>query len=204
MNNNAIHVLSIEDNPADAFLIQEKLAEAQHIGWNLPSFEIEHVSRLQTALARLSEAEYDVVLTDLDLPDSRAEETVATLREHIPHMPLVVLTGREDEMLARKSVRAGVQDYLYKNEATGSLLARTLMYALERHQIHAELEQRVIERTAELQQSNQDLRQANRALAAEIAERKRVEEALQQSEQRFRTIVDVLPQFVAYTDKDLT
>ncbi|MFP4345027.1 MAG: PAS domain S-box protein [Anaerolineales bacterium] len=309
MNERVIHVLFIEDNPADARLVQEKLVAARQMGWDLPYFEIEHVDHLQTALIRLGEEDFDVVLSDLDLPDSRAGETVATLRGQIPHMPLVVLTGREDETLARKSVRAGVQDYLYKNEATGSLLARTLMYAIERQQIHAELEARVAERTQALQQSNAALSEreqrlhtifeaapvgitetdlegrwlwvnrqfcemvgytrdelytmayqelthpddlthddalVQRTLAGqipgfslkkrylrqdgtiiwvkllvtlvrdaagepeyfagviqEITEQQRAEEVLRESEERFRAIVDVLPQFIAYTDKDL-
>ncbi len=196
MTDSVIHVLSIEDNPADAELIQEKLAQAQQIGWDLPRFEVEHVARLEPALERLEDSDFDVVLSDLDLPDSRAGETVATLREHIPQMPLVVLTGREDEVLAQKSVRAGVQDYLYKNEATGSLLARTLMYAIERQQTHGELERRVEKRTAEL-------RQVNEALRAEIAEREQTEEALRESEARFRLAVLHSGIIFAQTDRDL-
>ncbi|MFP4345980.1 MAG: PAS domain S-box protein [Anaerolineales bacterium] len=188
-----IRVLAIEDSPADARLIRERLAEAERTSWNLPHFKVEHVERLQRALVRLWEAEFDVVLSDLDLPDSRAGETVATLREHIPQMPLVVLTGREDEELARKSVRAGVQDYLYKDEATGSLLARTLMYAIERQQIHGELEERVAERTANLQAANEELE-------AMIAEHRQTEQALRESEARERarakdleTLMDAVP-----------
>ncbi|MGC9357540.1 MAG: PAS domain S-box protein, partial [Anaerolineae bacterium] len=159
MTNDAIRVLSIEDNPAEAQLIQDELAEAQRISWDLPYFTVEHVDRLETALARLEENEFDVVLTDLDLTDSKAEETFATLRKQVPHTPIVVLTGREDEELARRSVRAGAQDYLYKEEVTGSLLARTLMYAIERQEIHDQLEQRVAERTAELRQANKALQE---------------------------------------------
>jgi CheY-like chemotaxis protein len=84
MNNRAINVLSIEDNPADAHLIQEMLDEATRLGWDLPRFEVEHVTRMEEALAHLSNEVVDVVLSDLDLPDSRAGDTVATLREHIP------------------------------------------------------------------------------------------------------------------------
>jgi len=163
-NDDVIHVLSIEDNPADAKLIQERIAESQRIGWDLPRFEVEHVESMEAALACLDKEAFDVVLSDLDLPDSQADETIARLRDHIPRMPIVVLTGREDEALARKSVRAGVQDYLYKNEAKGSLLARTMMYAIERQRskqalqvAYDELESRVEERTAELAQSKQAL-----------------------------------------------
>jgi CheY-like chemotaxis protein len=84
MSKDVIQVLSIEDNPADAALIREKLAEAQGVGWDLPRFEVKHVTRMKEALAHLSNEAVDVVLSDLDLPDSRAGDTVATLREHIP------------------------------------------------------------------------------------------------------------------------
>jgi PAS domain S-box-containing protein len=149
MSDNVIHVLSIEDNKADAVLIQEMLADPQCVSWNLSRFEITHVTRLQAALDRLRDRVFDAVLTDLELPDSQASETVAMLRQHIPRMPLVVLTGQEDEALAQESVRAGVQDYLYKNKMTGSLLARALIYAIERHQAHDKLKQRVAEHAAE-------------------------------------------------------
>lgn len=165
MTEETIRVLSIEDNPADAHLIREKLAESELVGWDLPHFEIETVERLQMGLTRLSEGHFDAVLSDLDLPDSRAADTVSTLRQHFPKLPLVVLTGREDESLARRSVRAGIQDYLYKNEATGSLLARTLMYAIERQHVHEALESRVEARTQALARANAALREREARLS---------------------------------------
>lgn len=203
MSDKTIRVLSIEDSPADAALIQEKLAEAQSVAWDLPRFEIEHVDRLEAALERLIEGKIDVVLSDLDLPDSQAGETVAALREQIPQMPLVVLTGREDEALARKSVRAGVQDYLYKKEITGSLLARTLIYAIERQETRGKLEQRVDERTLELVQVNEYLWRANQALEAEIAKREQVEDALRGSEARFRAVIESAQDSIFVKDLEL-
>jgi PAS domain S-box-containing protein len=118
------------------------------------------------------------VLTDLDLPDSQAWDTFATLHARFPHMPIVVLTGREDEALAVDTVRAGAEDYLYKREMSGSLLAHALLYAIERQrtkdalrQAHAALETRVEERTAELAE-------ANAQLQAELVAREQMEAQL--------------------------
>ncbi len=139
MRKETLNVLSIEDNPGDALLIKELLSEAGALGWDLPRYVVDCVQSLALGLARLDEAtrgerEIDVVLTDLDLPDSRAGETFATLRDYVPRMPIVVLTGRDDAELARQTVRAGAEDYLFKREMSGSLLAHALCYAVERQQ----------------------------------------------------------------------
>ncbi len=194
MHRKIINVLLIEDNPGDARLAQVRLAAAQSRGWDLPRFNVTWAKTLTEGEAHLCTAKsgdadpIDVVLTDLDLPDSQAGRTFATLRGHFPYLPIVVLTGREDEDLARTTIRAGAQDYLFKNEATGSLLTHALMYALERQQTKAalqhardQLEVRVLERT-------EDLRQANVNLKAEIAEHKRAEAQLRESEARYRSL----------------
>jgi PAS domain S-box-containing protein len=195
MNKRIIRLLLIEDNTADALLIQELLYETQSTDWHLPTFEVEHVVRLEQALERLDERTFDVVLSDLKLPDSGADATIPRLRRQIPHLPLVVLTNRADETLAQLSVRAGVQDYLYKTEVTGSLLARTLLYAIERQQIHENLEQRVQERTAKLSEINARLQE-------EIGERKRMEQALRQSEERYRSLFEDSP--IAVCEEDFS
>jgi CheY-like chemotaxis protein len=100
-----IQVLSIEDNPGDARLIREVLHEATALGWDLPQFELFWVDTLTAGLTHLDQGDVDVVLSDLDLPDSQAGDTFARLRAHAPHVPIVVLTGREDEALARHTVR---------------------------------------------------------------------------------------------------
>ncbi len=162
MDRRTIRVLSVEDNGGEARLIREILAEACQLGWDLPSFEVEWQATLQEALARLDAGEIDVVLTDLDLPDSRAGETFAKLHRHVPQLPIVVLTGREDEALARQTVREGAEDYLFKREMNGSLLAHALIYAIERKEskqalraARDELEKRVVERTQALHESEE-------------------------------------------------
>ncbi len=208
MDDQEIRVLSIDDNPGDALLIKERLAEGTLTGWGLPVFVVEWVNRLEKGLARLEEARaghgdpIDVVLTDLDLPDSRAGETFATLRQRFPLMPIVVLTGREDEELARTSVRAGAQDYLFKAEANGGLLAHALIYAIERQEnartlqkAHDKLERRVEARTAELQEVNSDLRD-------EIGARAQAEQALARARDQAERYLNIAPSIIVALDTE--
>jgi PAS domain S-box-containing protein len=197
MSESTITVLSIEDNDAEAELIEELLAESPQLGWNLPHFEVIHAPTVTAGLQCLDAGEIDVILSDLDLPDSRSGDTFAKIHAHAPTLPIVVLTGREDKALARRTVRLGAEDYLFKREMTSSLLAHALIYAIERkraqcalQEAHNTLERRVEART-------EALAQKNRALNAEIAERQRVEAqresalaALKESEQKYRMLVE--------------
>jgi PAS domain S-box-containing protein len=208
MKGKRIKVLFIEDNPGDAMLIQEKLA-ARRPARDLSCFEIEHVERLQRALARLGAAArgekeaIDVVISGLGLPESATDETVATLRQYAPDIPLVVLTGREDEGMAQADVRAGVDDCLHKDEVTGSLLARTMMYAIERQRLLDRLEQRAKRATVEMREGNEDV--GGETAGRVRTEQKVVEEACAVcwSEARTVRILNALPQAIAYVDKDL-
>lgn len=121
-------ILLVEDNRADVRLIREALSEAE----NFP-FQIVHVDRLVQALQRLRVEQFDVVLLDLSLPDSRGLSTLIYAREQAPGIPLVVLTGTDDEALALSAVREGAQDYLVKGQVSGASLVRVLRYSVERH-----------------------------------------------------------------------
>jgi PAS domain S-box-containing protein len=172
-------VLSIEDNPADALLIREMLEQAHTLGWDMPRFDVMWVPRLSKGLAQLDAASFDVVLTDLDLPDSRAGETFTRLHDYVPLLPVVVLTGRESEELARDTVRSGAEDYLFKREMSGPLLAHALIYAIERQRAKAELQQAYDDLEARVAQRTAALAKANEKLRA--------------SEQRYRSLVDSSP-----------
>ena len=123
----AIRVLLVEDNPGDARLLRESLAE-------IPSgrFELTHVVSLAQGLDRLAGPGIDVVLLDLFLPDSQGFDTFVRVHSQAPAVPVVVLTGSDDETMAAATLREGAQDYLVKGQVDSSLLVRSMRYAIER------------------------------------------------------------------------
>lgn len=129
-----MRILLVEDNPGDARLVREMLAEVR-----LRTCELVHVPRLTEALRRLGHEEFHVVLLDLSLPDSHGLSAVAVVQVKAPHIPIVVLTGLDDEAIAIEAVQAGAQDYLVKGQGGGHLLMRSLRYAIERKKILEEL-----------------------------------------------------------------
>jgi PAS domain S-box-containing protein len=122
------HLLLVEDNPADARLVRELVAEER----DTAGFDVEAVGDLASATALLAEKRFDAVLLDLSLPDSHGTETVATLRRS-GAPPIVVLTGLEDDDAAYDALRKGAQDYLVKGRFDSALLARAIRYAIQRH-----------------------------------------------------------------------
>jgi PAS domain S-box-containing protein len=129
------HILLVEDNPGDARLIRELLSD--EIGRT--AFDMQVAESLQDALAVLTEVTPHVVFLDLSLPDSFGLETLYRLQGQAPSLPVIVLTGNEDQQLALSAVKAGAQDYLVKNDLSGRLLVKTMKYAQERKAIEASL-----------------------------------------------------------------
>ena len=159
---NIIRVLLVEDNLGDAFLIEEKLKLSNNM-W----FQLLHVERLSEAIASLSAEKIDVILLDLSLPDSQGLETFLTLQEQASSLPIVVLTGMNDEDLAIQAVRQGAQDYLVKNTAIAELLVHAIRYAIERKRTQEELKKRSLQLEAanrELQKRTEQLEALNREL----------------------------------------
>jgi PAS domain S-box-containing protein len=167
MGSQNIHLLLIEDNPGDALLLREMLAEARGM-----SFELAWTETLSEGIDRLALGGIDVVLLDLALTDSTGLETLRRLRAASPWAPVVVvLSGLNDEEISFQAVQEGAQDYLIKGQVDSSLLIRSIRYALERgHEQEAlrraqvELENRVRERTADLVKANEALRNSQHLL----------------------------------------
>ncbi|QQR89762.1 MAG: EAL domain-containing protein [Myxococcales bacterium] len=124
--NGAFRVLLIEDNSLDAELITRTLM--QH-GQNL---SVDRVETLADALLAVECAEYQAVLSDLELPDSSGISTVKQLLACSPQVPVIVVTGHEDEKTAVEALKFGAQDYLYKGHEGVSSTIRSVRYAMER------------------------------------------------------------------------
>jgi signal transduction histidine kinase len=170
-----VSVLLIEDNPGDARLIREMLSDDPSA-----NVELEWEQTLASGLARARRGGICAVLLDLTLPDGSGVATLHEALQEMPHMPVVVLTGMDDDELAGRAMRDGAQDYLVKGHADGPAIARSVRYAIERARAEAlrartereleeyrgRLEDMVNERTA-------DLLAANERLTAALATRAR-------------------------------
>jgi len=133
-----VRVLLVEDNPGDARLVKETLAQSRGV-----RFEVEWCDRLSKGIDRISQGGIDVVLLDLLLPDSYGFDTLDWFHDHARHIPIVVLTGVEDESFALEAVKRGAQDYLLKSHLDGrqsDALIRCLRYAVDRQRNLTELE----------------------------------------------------------------
>jgi Flp pilus assembly CpaE family ATPase len=126
-----LQVLLIEDNPGDAELVKETLADAG-------GFEVYCAETLLAGLDRAARGDIDLALLDLSLPDSHGLDGLNVLRIHAPSLPVVVLTGFESESLALRAVQGGAQEYVVKGTLQGTALARVLQRAIVRHKISAQ------------------------------------------------------------------
>jgi signal transduction histidine kinase len=133
-----VNVLLVEDNLGDARLTRELLAET-----NSGAFCVHHATTLADALERLAaegpENASNVILFDLSLPDSHGLGGIAQLQAVHPELPIVVLTGTDNESISIEAVQAGAQDYLVKGHGDGEMIARSIRYAVERKRAHMQL-----------------------------------------------------------------
>lgn len=133
--NDKTQILVIEDNPGDAHLVRIYLKEAglKHV--------LAHAETLYEGLRIMEEKPIELVLLDLSLPDSHGFRTLTKFREKHPNVPVIVLTGLNDELVGNQAVRAGAQDYLVKGQFESNLLARVIRYSLQRFSSQQRLEQ---------------------------------------------------------------
>lgn len=148
MSHASTHVLLIEDNPGDADLVRLRLVEIN------PAVDVDCVHRLADGLESLKRESPALVLLDLNLPDSQGAETFRRVLEKAPGVPVVILSGQNDQALAIKALHQGAQDYLVKGGLTSVDLDRAMRYAVERQALLRSLE---MSRTQQLEFKNQFL-----------------------------------------------
>src|SRR5712671_3689895 len=134
MDQHTTNVLLIEDNPGDADLVRLRLVEGTS------PVNVNCVNRLSDGLASLTRETLSVVVVALKQPDSHGADTFRRVIDHAPNVPIVVLSGQDDEVLAMKAVHQGVQDYLVKGNITSKHLERAIRYAVERQALLRTLE----------------------------------------------------------------
>lgn len=134
MHSSKVQILLIEDDPAYADLIKDALlADKKFV------FELIRVNSLKDALARLKQNPANVILADLFLPDSRGVVTFQEINKQCPQVPLVILTGLDDEEVGLSAVQMGAQDYLIKGQVDARMFPRILKYAMERKRMEEAL-----------------------------------------------------------------
>lgn len=155
-------LLLLQGDAPDAGLLRALSADLMQ-----SKFVLSPVTRLADALARLKSGQFDVILSELDLPDSSGLATLRAISASAPTLPVVVLIGPLQDELGAAALRAGAQDYLPRGERNGLRIQHTLCSAVERMQLKRELtelcatlEQRVAQRTAELEQTASALRES--------------------------------------------
>jgi DNA-binding response OmpR family regulator len=129
-----VRVLLIEDNRADAEMLRVMLSEDD------TRFVLANAVYLKDALRLLKEDSYDIIVLDLNLPDSEGPGTFDAVRAQNPSTPIIILTGLADKQFGLESVKKGAQDYLVKGEFDGDLLVRSISYSIERQKLLIKLE----------------------------------------------------------------
>src|SRR5665213_4081009 len=122
-----IKILLVEDNPDDVFYLRMVLHKVTGT-----HFELESTNDLASSAQRLAAGDIDVVLLDLTLPDSSGLETFTAIKNGAPEIPIIILSGMDDETLAVNAVHAGAEDYLVKGRVDSQLITRAIIYAIER------------------------------------------------------------------------
>lgn len=136
MTTELINILLVEDNPGDARLIEEILRGSKTV-----EYKINKVETKSHALNFLSGNNIDAILLDLNLPDSSGIVTCSDITSTFPRVPVVVLTGIDDELIGEEALKIGAQDYLVKGQVDNRSLARALRYSIERIKIQNKLKE---------------------------------------------------------------
>ncbi len=135
MDDKIIKILHVEDDIDHAMLISKLIKEIKNV-----HYELTHVQQLDAAFVELHNENYDIILLDLFLPDEQGVDTVDRVCERAPDIPVVVISGTDDETMAIKALQKGAEEYLVKGKVKSHSLSRILRYAIMRHKGRVELQ----------------------------------------------------------------
>jgi two-component sensor histidine kinase len=125
-----VKILLFEDNPGDASLIEEMLEEFSDF-----PYELKNVETIHEGFSLLKELPFDLILTNLGLPDSDGIATFLDIHARNSRIPIIIFTALNDEKIGLDAVKKGAQDYLVKGQVNGRLLTRSIKYSIERKKI---------------------------------------------------------------------
>lgn len=130
----SIQILLVEDNPGDALLVEMMLSDLPIV-----TYTVTRANNLTEAMSLLQKYDYDAALLDMSLPDAEGLEIITQLKPCAPGLPIIVMTGRQDDEFAVQTVKEGVQDYLIKGRIDSWQLTRSLSYAIERKRLEDQM-----------------------------------------------------------------
>ena len=143
-------VLLIEDNPADVRLVEEYLKESSH------RYVLHHATSLGAGIRKAKDVFMDIALLDLNVEDSTGFKTVTNFLKECPDVPVIILSGNNNEIIAMQAIKSGAQDFIVKGHFDGKMLNKAIRYSLERFKTKQKAE--LI--TKELSQSEQKYKEA--------------------------------------------
>lgn len=187
-----IKVLLIDDDDSDYFLTKDLLAEVDPEG-----FEIDWKAKYEDGLDALCSGCHDICLLDNRLGARTGIDLLRDAKAAGCLIPVIILTAQSERDVDYSAMKLGAADFLEKKELTPAKLDRAIRYTLLQHQHSGELERQVVART-------QDLEATNQALHTEMAARERTDQALRDSEERFRHLASAMPQVVWISEPDGT
>lgn len=190
MAKNVIKVLIIDDDEADYFLARELLNDIDP-----HRFQVDWKPNFRDGLAALCEGKYDICLLDNRLGAETGIELLREAKKRSCQLPVILLTSQSERDIDYSAMELGAADFLEKQDLTAAKLDRAIRYTLLQHQQASDLERQVAERT-------RDLESTNSALQKEMKERERIDEALRESEERFRHLANAMPQIVWISDAE--
>jgi DNA-binding response OmpR family regulator len=189
MNVQATRILVVEDHDQHQELLRRILEQSE-----FPRFDVVPATTLREGLDRLSEGGVEIVLLDLNLPDSLGPRTFERVIALTPEVPVVILSGRTDVTLAIELVQRGAQDYLVKGHVDSNPLLRAIRYAIERKRVQIALAQTRDEMEQRVRDRTRALSEVNRKLQVEIAERRAAEAAVLESNQQLASALSQIHQ----------